>query len=70
MAEIIFDRVIWDAALELITAFGREAAAIAGDRSDQHVERGDLVGSALWQGVMTAILCLQAQKPAPSERVQ
>ena len=70
MAEIIFDRVIWDAALELITVFGREAATIAGDRSDRHVERGDFEGSALWQDVMTTILCLLAEKPEAGEAVQ
>jgi hypothetical protein len=49
---------------------GSYAGIEAVQRADELLEKGDPDGSSVWQRIMTAIEKLQAEKPAPSERVQ
>jgi hypothetical protein len=56
---MISDREIWMAAKAMIQRYGSNAG----------IEKGHLELSATWQRIMTAIEKLQAEKPAPGERV-
>jgi hypothetical protein len=61
MAQATLDRKFLDMASVLITVLDGEAAAFAGNRADQLMEEGDLIGSELCQRVREAILYLQAE---------
>jgi hypothetical protein len=67
---VIFERDIWLAAKALIQRYGSNASIEAAERADEHLEKGHLELSAIWQRILTAIERLQANKPAPGETVQ
>jgi hypothetical protein len=68
MTQAILDRKLLDMASVLITVLDREAAAFAGDRADQLMEEGDLIGGELCQRVREAILYLQAEGREQGQR--
>jgi hypothetical protein len=61
---------IWDAALSMIGRYGFDAPLVAGDRSDALTKNGKIDESETWQRILRAIVRLQAEKPAPGEKVQ
>jgi hypothetical protein len=56
----------------MIARYGSNAALVAGERSDVLTRDGKIDKSEIWQRILAAILCLQAEKPRPGcgERVQ
>jgi hypothetical protein len=46
---MVSDRDIWLAARAMIQRYGSNAGIEAAERADEHLEKGDLVGSAAWQ---------------------
>jgi hypothetical protein len=58
------------AAVAMILRHGSNAVTEAAKRADEFFERGDLKGGAAWLCILMAIEQLQAEKPAPGEKMQ
>jgi hypothetical protein len=56
----------------MIARYGSDAALVAGEHSDALTKGGKIGESETWQGILAAILCLQAEKPSSGcgERIQ
>jgi hypothetical protein len=53
----------------IIKRYGAEAAAFAAVRADALLAEGDLEGAVIWKAIYKAIDALQAERPAPGEKV-
>jgi hypothetical protein len=58
------------AARSMIRVYGDDAAAEAGRRADADLAKGDVVSCATWKRILAAIERVQADTPAPGEKVQ
>jgi hypothetical protein len=54
----------------MIRVYGDDAAAEAGRRADADLAKGDVVSCATWKRILAAIERVQADTPAPGEKVQ
>jgi hypothetical protein len=58
------------AARSMIHQYGIDAAKEAVRRADDDLAKGEMLSSAAWRQIAAAIEKLQAEKPAPGQRVQ
>jgi hypothetical protein len=63
-----FDIVL--AARSMIRVYGDDAAAEAARRVGADLAKGDIASCATWKRILAAIERVQADTPAPSEKVQ